>query len=75
MRVRADETRPLRFWQAAVEFPRQQDGKRVRRFARSKDYDTAVRLLAVLRLQRAESAERLGMPIEVPPTPLFRGIP
>lgn len=69
MRVPADETQPLRFWQATVEFPRQQDGKRVRRFARSKDYDTAVRLLAVLRLQRAELAERPQVPITVPPPP------
>jgi integrase len=69
MRVPADETQPLRFWQAAVEFPRQEDGKRVRRMARSKDYNTAERLLAALRLQRAELAVRPPVPAEVPPPP------
>lgn len=70
-RVPADESKPLKYWQVALDFP-SDDGRRHRRVERSRDYDTAVRKLAILQLQRAELAPPPPVPPDLPePPPLI----
>lgn len=67
----ADESKPLKYWQVALGFP-SEDGHRYRRVERSLDYETALRKLAVLRLQRAEIASPPPVPVDLPePPPLL----
>lgn len=49
-RVPADPDKPLVYWQVTLDFPRHVDGRRNRVTLRSRDYDTALRKLAVLQL-------------------------
>lgn len=68
-RVPADPDKPLVYWQVTLDFPRDADGRRKRATLRSRDYDTALRKLAILRLQRAELAPRPPLPREPPAAP------
>ena len=67
-RVPADPAKPLVYWQVALDFPRTGD-RRKRVVLRSRDYDTALRKLAILKLQRAELTPRPPTPIDPPPAP------
>lgn len=67
-RVPADTTKPLTYWQVTLDFPRV-NGRRNRKTLRSRDYDTALRKLAILRLQRAEATPRPPVPREPPAAP------
>lgn len=67
-RVPADPSRALVYWQVALDFPRT-DGRRRRVMLRSRDYDTALRKLAILKLQRSELTPRPPTPIDLPPAP------
>ena len=70
-RVPADESKPLKYWQVALGFP-SDDGRRHRRVERSRDYETALRRLAILRLQRAEITPPPPVPVDLPePPPLL----
>jgi len=67
-RVPADPNKPLVYWQVALDFPRV-EGRRKRVMLRSRDYDTALRKLAILKLRRAELTPRPPTPAELPPPP------
>lgn len=70
-RVPADESEPLKYWQVALGFP-SEDGRRYRRVERSRDYDMALRKLAILRLQLAELTPPPPVPKVLPsPPPLL----
>jgi integrase len=66
--VPADPNKPLVYWQVALDFPRV-EGRRKRVVLRSRDYDTALRKLAILKLRRAELTPRPPTPAELPPPP------
>lgn len=68
-RVPADPDKPLVYWQVTLDFPRAADGRRNRVTLRSRDYDTALRKLAILRLQRAGATPRPPLPREPPVAP------
>lgn len=70
-RVPADESKPLKYWQVALGFP-SDDGRRHRRVERSRDYETALRKLTILRLHLAELAPPPPAPKDLPsPPPLL----
>lgn len=54
IRVPADETKPLKYWQASVELA-PVNGKRQRKTARSKDWDTAYRKLREMKQQARDN--------------------
>ncbi|MCS5487357.1 tyrosine-type recombinase/integrase [Curtobacterium flaccumfaciens pv. beticola] len=56
------------YWQVALDFPRT-DGRRRRVIQRSRDYESALQKLAILRLRRAEETPRPPAPAEVPTAP------
>jgi integrase len=67
-RVPTDTSKPLRFWQAAVELERGKDGSRRRRTIRDKDHDECQRKLALAIVEEASPLRRPRQP-KLPPMP------
>jgi integrase len=68
--VPANEEQPLKYWQAALELPRSEDGKRQRQVFRSKDRAVALRELELAMHARDSAVRRPKVPALLVTPPL-----